>query len=107
MNETIPTKEVMKSDKCNRPKLMTDTTKANKLLMRISVATRKNQLYKITSNKKNLFIEKIKKVIEKYKIDKINISRLTKDFYDNNHASISEHLKKDTTNFDSQNGYRK
>ena len=42
MNETIPTKKVVKSDKCNRPKLMTDTTKANKLLMRISVATRKN-----------------------------------------------------------------
>ena len=42
MNETIPTKEVVKSDKSNRPKLMTDTTKANKLLMRISVATRKN-----------------------------------------------------------------
>ena len=94
MNETIPTKEVVKSDKSNRPKLMTDTTKANKLLMRISVVTRKNQLYKITSNKKNLFIEKIKKVIEKYKIDKINISRLTKDLYDNNHESISEHLKK-------------
>ncbi len=42
MNETIPTKEVVKSDKCNCSKLMTDTTKANKLLMRISVATRKN-----------------------------------------------------------------
>ncbi len=33
-------------------------------------------------------------MIEKYKIDKINISRLTKDLYDNNHESISEHLKK-------------
>ena len=73
MDETIPSKEIVKSDTSRRQRFSTNTTKANKSLMQIYRAIKRNQLNTLSTEKKALFIERTKKVVEKYKITKIDI----------------------------------
>ena len=74
MDEIIPNIEICKSDISNKPKLMTDTYKLNKWLMRIVKAAKKGRLDKIKEENKNFFIKKLKNTIEKYNLNKVDLT---------------------------------
>ena len=73
MNNTIPTKEVRKSEYSKKPKLMSDTYKANKWLIRIWRALQKEKLQNINKKKKDQFLDYIEKFLLKYNITEFNI----------------------------------
>src|SRR2546430_882165 len=50
MEKTIPTKEIYKSDYSKKPKLSTETTKANKWLMRIWRMVKKDQIISLKNS---------------------------------------------------------
>src|SRR2546430_15791434 len=93
MNELIPSIEICKLDISNKPKLMTDTYKLNKWLMRIVKAAKKGRLNKIKEENKEFFIEKLKNTIEKYNLDQVNLNLIKDSVYNNNRDMIIKELK--------------
>ena len=60
MNEVIEKKQIIKSETSKRPKLVSDTYKTNKWLLRIIRKAKQNQLFTLTFEKKKYFIHRLK-----------------------------------------------
>src|SRR5215204_2463028 len=93
MNKTIPTKEIYKSDYSKKPKLSTETFKANKWLMRIWRTIKKNQIFTLDDKKFKKFFLNMESVINKYQIN-INMENVKINFENNNKENILDDLKK-------------
>jgi len=93
MNKTIPTKEIYKSDYSKKPKLSTETFKANKWLMRIWRTIKKNQILTLDDKKFKKFFLNMESVINKYQIN-INMENVKINFENNNKENILDDLKK-------------
>ena len=93
MMQHIPQKTICKSDYSSRPKLKSDTYKINKWCMRIIRSIKRNDMFKLSLEKKLNFIEKLRNVINKYNWNDINTIDIRKNLLDNNKEVLLINLK--------------
>src|SRR5688572_18091796 len=93
MNEIIPIKSITKSDQPRRPKLKTETFKTYKWYLRIIRSIKRDDLDKITIEKKHKFIDNLQYIIQKYNWNNINVYNITNGLFSNNKDALLLQLK--------------